>query len=466
MEYQKQTDIIKFLFSDCVEDYTSYLFVGCLNNGTMKELKYKTSNIEKIGNLKYSSNCDYYITANTIKNGRKREKKEIFGIHNICIDIDLHSSNDNINKIAENLKYFLVEGDCLPLPSVFVKTGRGVQLWWHFEECSSRLIFMYQALTQFIINQLDDLIKSVETLSNLRVDAPASKNIVGYFRLPFTTNTKTTTLAVAEILNPDTYNLIDMFNDYCDIENVSLVRQNVSSARQNKNVSPVQQNVSSRIQNKNVLPVTQNKNATISSQNEYISLIMKRKKFIEQYCINREFCVTGCRDLIMFLYCVCLFQVMNVDFIMLSMKKLNNQFSEPLEQSKLDSIFNYMSKKKVLKFKQETFLSFLPVTDEERKEYFSNTKHNGTRDINRKITKEERNQNIIKLAIDGKTTEQIAQEVNCSVRTVKSFLKSINFNRADYFKSQVVQLVAQGLSITQISKQLNISISTVNRLKK
>lgn len=446
MEYQKQIDIIKFLFGDCLEDYTSSFFVGCLNDGVMKELKYKTTNVEKISDLKYSTRCDYYITANTIKNGRKREKKEIFGIHNICIDVDLHNSNDNINKIADNLKYFLVEGDCLPLPNVFVKTGRGVQLWWHFYECSAKLLFMYQSLTQFIINQLDDLIKSVETLSNLRVDIVASKNIVGYFRLPFTTNTKTTTLAVAEILNSNTYNLVDMFNDYCDIENNYSINQNVS-------------------------PMTQNKNVSTSSQNDdnknYLSLIMKRKQFIEQYCINRNFCVTGSRDLIMFLYCVCLVQVMSIDFVMLSMKKLNNQFSEPLELSKLESIFNYMQKKGFLRFRQETFLSFLPdVTFDDRKEYLSNTKHNGTRDISRKVSKEERNQNIIKLAVEGKTTDQIAQEVNCSVRTVKSFLKSVNFNRSEYLKGQIVQLTEQGCSITQISKQLNISISTVNRLKK
>lgn len=463
MEYLKQIDILKFLFGDCLEDYKSFFFVGCLNDGVMKEMKYNTNNIEKISNLKYSTRCDYYITSNSIKNNRQRTKKELFGLHNICIDIDLHKSSDNINKVAENLKYFLLDNDCcIPLPSVFVKTGRGVQLWWHFSETSSKLLFMYQAVTQFIINQLNDLIQAVETLSNLKIDVPASQNIVGYFRLPFTTNTKTSTLAVAEILYSDTYNLVDVFNDYCDNENVTLTLQNGKSTSQNKNVQPVAQNVISGLQNKNV---------TSSSQNEdnkqYIALIMKRKKFIEQYCINSNYNVVGSRDLIMFLYCVCLFQVMDIEFVMLSMKKLNNQFNEPLEQSKLDSIFNYMQKKKILKFKQETFLSFLPdVTNDERKEYLSNGEQNASRDTKRKVSKEERNQNIIKLAIDGKTTKQIAEEVNCSVRTVKSFLKEINFNRSEYLKQQIVQLTGQGLSIAQISKQLNISTRTVGRLKK
>ncbi|MCD7824096.1 MAG: LuxR C-terminal-related transcriptional regulator [Oscillospiraceae bacterium] len=449
LEYnQNQLEIIRFLLGDCLEEYSSSFFVGCLNGGNMKEMKYNTSNIEKISDLKFSTRCDYYITANSIKNNCQRQKKELFGLHNICIDIDLHNSKDNINKVAENLKYFLVEGDCsIPLLNVFVKTGRGVQLWWHFEETSSKLLFMYQAVTQFIINQLNDLIQAVETLSNLKIDVPASQNIVGYFRLPFTTNTKTSTLAFAEILNSDTYNLVDVFNDYCDNENVTISLQNVQHVGQNKNVA-------TRLWKPQSTAV------------EYISLIMKRKQFIEQYCINRNYRVTGSRDLIMFLYCVCLVQVMNIDFVMPSMKKFNAQFTEPLEQSKLDEILGYMQRKGILKFRNETFLSFLPFSVEERSRYLTVKEHNGTRDIKRKITKEERNQNIIKLAIDGKTTEQIAQEVNCSVRTVKSVLKFNNFNRPDLLKSKIMELISQGLSLRQIACKLNISYPTVQKYSK
>lgn len=433
MIYRKE--IINFLFSDCDANFDSSVYVGCLNNNVMKEMKYKISDLDKISNLKYSTRCDYYITANSIKNNRKRQKSELFAFHNICIDIDLHNSNDNINTVADNLKYFLLEDTSVSVcPNIFVKTGRGVQLWWHFEECSSKLTFMYQAVLQFLINRLDELIKAVETLSNLVIDTSASSNIVGYFRMPFTTNTKTSTVAVAEILNQETYNLCDMFNLYCTCE-------------QKKFSEQVKTNVTYK-------------------KNEYTALIMKRKKFLEKYCENRSYDVVGSRDIVMFLYCVCLVQVMSIDYVMISMKKLNSQFSEALEQSKLDSIFKYVSQKGILKFRNETFISFLVnLTDEEIKSYYSTSITNATRDVTRKISKEERNNNIIKLALELKTTEQIAQEVNCSVRTVKSFLKSINFNRSEYLKSQVVQLVGQGLSNKDISLMLKCSIDTVIRLK-
>lgn len=452
---EKQLEILNFLFGDFDNNFNSTVFVGCLNRGAMamREMKYPIRNVSKIADLNFAGSCDYYVTANSLKCNRPRHSDQLFGLHNICIDIDLHNSKDNINKVAENLKYFLVEGDCsIPLLNVFVKTGRGVQLWWHFEETSSKLLFMYQAVTQFIINQLNDLIQAVETLSNLKIDVPASQNIVGYFRLPFTTNTKTSTLAFAEILNSDTYNLVDVFNDYCDNENVTISLPSVQHVGQNKNVA-------TRLWKPQSTAVDDNK--------QYISLIMKRKQFIEQYCINRNYRVTGSRDLIMFLYCVCLVQVMNIDFVMPSMKKLNRQFSKPLEQSKLDSIFNYMQRKGVLKFKQETFLSFLPdINFDERKEYLSNSEQNASRNAKRKLSKEERNQNIIKLAIDGKTTEQIAQEVNCSVRTVKSVLKFNNFNRPDLLKSKIMELISQGLSLRQIACKLNISYPTVQKYSK
>jgi len=447
LEYnQNQLEIIRFLLGDCLEEYSSSFFVGCLNGGNMKEMKYNTSNIEKISDLKFSTRCDYYITANSIKNNCQRQKKELFGLHNICIDIDLHNSKDNINKVAENLKYFLVEGDCsIPLLNVFVKTGRGVQLWWHFEETSSKLLFMYQAVTQFIINQLNDLIQAVETLSNLKIDVPASQNIVGYFRLPFTTNTKTSTLAFAEILNSDTYNLVDVFNDYCDNENVTISLQNVQHVGQNKNVA-------TRLWKPQSTAV------------EYISLIMKRKQFIEQYCINRNYRVTGSRDLIMFLYCVCLVQVMNIDFVMPSMKKLNRQFSKPLEQSKLDSIFNYMQRKGVLKFKQETFLSFLPdINSDERKEYLSNSEQNASRNAKRKLSKEERNRKILELAEKGLTTEQIADNVGCSSKTVKRFLQSKNFSRSDRLREQILSMRNQGMTTKCIAEKLNLPERTIKR---
>ena len=89
-----------------------------------------------------------------------------------------------------------------------------------------------------------------------------------------------------------------------------------------------------------------------------------------------------------------------------------------------------MSKKKVLRFKQETFLSFLPqLTDDERKQYSSAGSSNFTRDTKRKLSKEQRNQKIVELFNNNVTLYQISKEVNCSLRTIERVLKSLNLNR-------------------------------------
>lgn len=402
--FNKTQNIVKFLFADS-KKYRENVYIGILDsNNVMKELRYDISNLDKLNELKYSKSCNYYITANTIKNNRARKKDELFSLHNICIDIDLHNSSDDILRVADSLKYFLIEDTCerIPIPSVFVLTGRGVQLWWHFEECSSKLLFMYQALLQLFITELNRTISAVETLLNLKVDIVASQNIVGYFRLPFTFNTKADMFSFAVMLNEGTYNLCDLFDEYCEKD---------AFTEKSKKVPTVQ-----------FYEHEQDKS--------YTSLIMKRKQFIEQYCLNRNYHLTGSRDLVMFLYCVCLFQVMHSDFIMLSMKKLNEKFTEQLPQSQLDYIFKYMSKKKVLRFKQETFLSFLPeLTDAERQQFSSAGSSNFTRDAKRKLFKEQRNEKIASLFKDNLTYEQIAVQVNCTSRTVKNVLKSLNLSR-------------------------------------
>lgn len=402
--FNKTQNIVKFLFADS-KKYRENICIGILDsNNVMKELKYDISNLDRLNELKYSKSCNYYVTANTIKNNRSRKKDELFSLHNICIDIDLHNSSDDILRVADSLKYFLIEDTCerIPTPNVFCVTGRGVQLWWHFEECSSKLLFMYQALLQLCITELSRTISAVETLLNLKIDVVASQNVVGYFRLPFTFNTKSNSFSFAVMLNEDTYNLCDLFDEYCEKDAFT--------------------EKSKKVLTKQFYEQEQNK--------EYTSLMMKRKQFIEQYCANRNYNVIGSRDLVMFLYCVCLFQVMHSDFIMLSMKKLNEKFTEPLQQSQLDSIYRYMSKKKVLRFKQETFLSFLPqLTDDERKQYSSAGSSNFTRDTKRKLSKEQRNQKIVELFNNNVTLYQISKEVNCSLRTIERVLKSLNLNR-------------------------------------
>ncbi|MCD7822400.1 MAG: LuxR family transcriptional regulator [Oscillospiraceae bacterium] len=442
---EKQLEILNFLFGDFDNNFNSTVFVGCLNRGAMamREMKYPIRNVLKIADLNFAGSCDYYVTANSLKCNRPRHSDQLFGLHNICIDIDLHNSDGSLSqKIFDDLRYFIVHDFELPLPNVFVRTGRGVQLWWHFAEASSKLLFMYQSITQLIINRLNDIISAVDTLSGFNIDTTASRNVVGYFRLPFTFNTKSRTMATAEFLTEEVYNLVELFEGYCyDVHSIA----HSSVVATSLQIQPHPQ---------------------IGSK-QYISLVRKRKKFLEDYCANRDYNIVGSRDLVMFLYCATIYNLVGVNYVMLAMQQLNSRFTTPLRQSHLDSIYNYVVSKGGLRFTNANFLDYLPfLTNLERISYNTVKTTNATRDAKRKTAREERNRKIMELATQGMTTQQIAYTVGCSDKTVRTFLKSQGFSYSELIKEQVRELARQGKNLVSISKELNIPYVSIKKYSK
>ena len=80
-----------------------------------------------------------------------------------------------------------------------------------------------------------------------------------------------------------------------------------------------------------------------------------------------------------------------------------------------------------------------------------------------KIDRAERNKKIFQLAVNRLTCEQIAENVGCSVRTVKTVLK--NFDKKEFIAVQVKEL-RKTMTIKQTAEALNISTDTVKRLQK
>lgn len=69
----------------------------------------------------------------------------------------------------------------------------------------------------------------------------------------------------------------------------------------------------------------------------------------------------------------------------------------------------------------------------------------------------------MQLAINRMTCENIAQEVDCSVITVKRVLK--NFDKSDFTAVQVKEL-RKTMSVKKVSEILRISKDTVKRMQK
>lgn len=163
-----------------------------------------------------SSRLDYYITANTIS-GTNRRNEELFGLQNIVIDIDCHDDKQPqyISKLVEMFiwrsKRDLWNEGVIPSPNSIVRTGRGVQLWWAIKPCYGgkgydKSLYHHNKIKNTFMDHIELLLEEYsEELNGLSLDRGASSNLVGYFRLPCTYNTKAKQYGSLEILHTNRY---------------------------------------------------------------------------------------------------------------------------------------------------------------------------------------------------------------------------------------------------------------------
>ena len=104
---------------------------------------------EKARNTKIHKSQNYYIMANSVKRFTKRSGENLFSLNNIVMDFDIHSKISQyeremlINEFVWRLKRDLFTTGELITPNVIHYTGRGVQLWFHIESTSAKLLFLY-----------------------------------------------------------------------------------------------------------------------------------------------------------------------------------------------------------------------------------------------------------------------------------------------------------------------------------
>lgn len=372
-----------------------------------------------------NSDSDYYITKNSFYADR-RASEYLFSLDNIVIDIDNHNIDLSISEIEFSVRKLLYilsfdYENLFPFPSVVVLTGRGCQLWFHIDSISSKLLFLYKVVVNHFCDVLSVIIADNDI--DLSVDYTASLNAVGIVRMPFSFNSVNAAFVTAECYPECSYNIDDLISEY-DI-----------SKNQIK-IAPVPADV---------VPVS----------SDYRNLMFKRIRFIERYCVLHNFDLVGCRNNVLFLYYNCCCQVYS-DAVERT-EKLNSKFLDSLGD--LSYIYNTVNKH-FYKFTDMTFMEFLGLSEEEKTMY-----SNADRDEKRKLSKEERNKQIYQLAVQRKTCKQIAVEVGCSERTVKTVLK--DFNKSEFLAVQVRKLYSDGNKTQQeIADIFNISRMQVSRYLK
>lgn len=369
-----------------------------------------------------SKNCDYYITANSVS-GVRRATEDVFGLHNIVIDIDCHGKDvtGNPNMLAQSLVWLCSQdlwryGD-YPQPNSVVYTGRGVQLWWAIDAISVKLDWMYQKILIWLMDGIQRIINDNKaTLKGISIDRAAGKRIAGWFRLPCTYNTNAGTWGGLQILNSVRYSHQDLF-DYIPKKYKSpyekLDIKKSIDYRTNPDYVPLAADDTSVI-----------KGGTTNMALRVYQLVQLRA--IRNAAIGEEM-----RDRFCFaVYCLLLADYSKFEAWQ-RLLHFNNGFKEPLNERKLAQMMSSAAKK-IYKLSNKKLIEMLEITEEEQRRVklyaveglrVVGRGSNFTRDIIRNTNKAERNRKIIELHEEGTPKAEISRILSVSRKTVITVIK-------------------------------------------
>ena len=412
-------------------DYNSVICIGKHKQGQDGIITYAyipSSKID-INKINIKTDSDFYITANTLTR-KDRKTENLFSLKNIVIDIDCHNSeldDYDRNELLEDFLFRIKRDLELPQFNIVHFTGRGLQLWYCLEEIAGVWSFLYKDTVEKIIDTLETLKEEYPDFEQLNIDG-ISKNLVGFFRLFETYNTKTGRKSIVEIQNYVKYDLSEL-------------HQSIPRVRKNTQNIALQTNI----------------------QHDYIALNHKRIDFIKWLIAYRNAPVgSETRDKLLLLFYNACVQVMSREMAQAYTLKLNKEFKIPLERT--ENIFTYIDQKGFLNFKNDTFCMFLELNENERHKYMEQKGSHYTRDKMRKLAKEERNRRILQLKKEGKTNIEIAQILHIARNTVSTFLNK-NTPKIDK-KAKIIEYREKGLKVDEICKILGISKQTYYNILK
>ena len=380
-------------------------------------------------------NQDYYLSANSFI-GFERNLDQLFTLHNIVIDVDCHDkslSETARNHLINAFEYFLsnelfYESDFI-LPNTLVKTGRGVQLWWALKPESKWKNKEYEVVRDSLILRIQNLIESTEALAGLEVDAAASRNAAGVYRVPGTYNSKTREKGIFYLIHN---------------EKLDIVEAAASWSRQTNTMNKI---VYMEQKGTDSLSVALHRHAKI---HELLAIRGSEKQS---------------RDLFIF----CLYNtwgriLSDHEEILKKVFVLNNRFEFPLKEREIRAYLSTSNKKRY-RLSNQKIIDLLQITSEEQTLvgfYPGGQGKNSRRESDRQAArnkKAHRNRQIIELASKGYSQIEIAQKIGCSAATVSRFLAKNKKTKS--LRQKVYEKAAQGKKAKDIAKELNCSLSVV-----
>ena len=325
------------------------------------------------------------------------------------IDLDCYNTKFTKEQIIMHLEedYF---NRTIPRPNLIIDSGRGLYLIWLINKVPSKALPLWKAIEEYLYKQLKEFGADRTALDPTRV-----------LRVPGSINSKSKTKVT----------IIEEYDYIYDLREIQA--EYLPSLQESKS-----------------------KKSGRPSKINYIfrerSLYYARIQDITKLCELRNYNLKGHRELILFLYryYLCSF-LEDVQKALEDVLELNSMFKYPLAENEVIRATRsaekcYLSKDKEYKYKNETLIELLEITEEEEMQMttiISKREYKRRKNARDKVYQKNRYQE--KLKSDGK----LSKKADVEQRRLK-----------------IKDLLAEGLKQKDICLQLNISKDTYIRDRK
>ena len=406
---------------------------------------------------------DYYFTPNQFKKkkgGATRRSDNFFASTCTIIDIDIHDKRMSQDCIEKMLLAYKAKLDTLiALEEAFpyhycIHTGRGLQFVYIYEKAINyKLLIMHKRMQELILRQHSLLLVDNPELQ-IKLDKGATQKLSGVFRIPMTYNTKV-------------HKYVDYSKTYYPFLDCSKIIDSYGFIDNTLNTNHVS---SYHIKEKY-------KKSSNNHKTHYSNLINAIYKYQEEHYAYRQNPGHENRNCTCFVLIHLLLVTMDYNDALHEILSFNQNFYMPLPEKRLISMLDYAyenyldDKKYKMRFlKTSTILEMLNLENGEYGIYDNSALRKKT-DIERATNRENRkhrDDQICSLYKQNMEYKEIAQEVNCSVRTVQRIVLN-NFPSKNIRKNKskkVIKLYLQGMPYNEISQKTSISVRGINKILK
>ncbi|MBD7916468.1 response regulator transcription factor [Clostridium sp. Sa3CUN1] len=372
---------------------------SCIDENGYSQWHYKYAELKET-DLKGEN---IYITLNTFFKPYRRLEC-IKELNALFIDLDYYKTKFTKEQIIMNLEadYF---NKIIPSTNYIIDSGRGLALIWLINKVPSKAIPLWKAIEEYLYNKLKEFGADRQALDATRI-----------LRVPGSINSKSKTVV----------SIIDEYEYIYDLREIQKEYLPELKPKEKKKGRPKKINYVYRER----------------------SLYYARIQDITKLCELRKYDLRGQREIILFLYryYLCSFTE-DVQKALEDVLELNSMFISPLKDNEVIRATRsaekcYLDKNKDYKYKNETLIDLLEITEDEEKYMTTIISKN---EYKRRDRVYQKNKYQRKLKLEGKISEK---------------------EKLSQRRAKIKDLLAEGLEQKDICLQLNISKRTYIRDRK